>query len=103
KSGTNNTHGSVFYFQRLEALTADTSTGQKLDGFNRKQFGGSVGGPINRDKAFYFVAFEGIRENLNRANLSVPIGTPCPVAAPTVPANEALINSSPDCQRVALI
>ena len=65
KSGTNNTHGSLFYFQRLEALTADTATGQKLDGFNRKQFGGSVGGPIKKDKAFYFIAFEGIRENLN--------------------------------------
>jgi len=90
KSGTNSTHGSVFYFQRLEALTARTATGEKLDGFNRKQFGGSLGGPIKKDKAFYFLAFEGIRENLNRPNLSVPIGAACPVAAPTVPANEAL-------------
>ena len=103
KSGTNNTHGSVFYFQRLEALTSKTSVGQKLDGFRREQFGGTVGGPIKKDKAFYFLAFEGIRENLNRANLSVPIGAPCSVAAPTVQANEALINGSSDCQRVALI
>ena len=103
KSGTNNTHGSIFYFQRLEALTAKTSVGQSLDGFHREQFGGSVGGPIKKDKAFYFLAFEGIREKLNRANLSVPIGTPCSVGAPTVQANEALINGSPDCQRVALI
>src|SRR5258706_7708852 len=103
KSGTNNTHGSVFYFQRLEALTAKTSVGQSLDGFHREQFGGTVGGPIKKDKAFYFLAFEGIREKFNRANLSVPIGTPCSVGAPTVQANEALINGSPDCQRVALI
>jgi outer membrane receptor for ferrienterochelin and colicin len=103
KSGTNNTHGSIFYFQRLEALTSKTSLGQKLDGFRREQFGGTLGGPIKKDKAFYFLAFEGIRENLNRANLSVPIGTPCSVAAPTVQANEASINGSPDCQRVALI
>jgi len=40
---------------------------------------------------------------LNRANLSVPIGTPCSVGAPTVQANEALINGSADCQRAALI
>src|SRR6185436_15035145 len=38
-----------------------------------------------------------------RPNLSQPIGTPCPVSAPTVPANSALIGSSPDCQRVALL
>src|SRR6266404_4190591 len=103
KSGTNNTHGSIFYFQRLEALTSKTSTGQKLDGFRREQFGGTLGGPIKKDKAFYFLAFEGIRENLNRANLSVPIGAPCSTAAPTVQANEALINGSSDCQRRALL
>ena len=33
----------------------------------------------------------------------MPIGTPCPIDAPTVPANEDLINSSADCQRVALL
>ncbi len=103
KSGTNNTHGSIFYFQRLEALTSKTSTGQSLDGFRREQFGGTLGGPIKRDKAFYFLAFEGIRENLNRANLSVPIGAPCSVAAPTIGADEALINGSSDCQRLALL
>ncbi len=103
KSGTNDVHGSVFYFQRLEALTAHTSDGKPLKGFRREQFGGTVGGPIRKNKAFYFFAFEGIRENLTRDNLSAPIGTPCPVTTPTILANEALINSSPDCQRLALI
>src|SRR5437867_4462131 len=103
KSGTNEVHGSLFHFQRLEALTAHTSDGKKLKDFHRKQFGGTVGGPIKKSKAFYFFAFEGIRENLSRANLSVPIGAPCSVPAPTVGANEALINSSADCQRLALI
>ena len=56
-----------------------------------------------KDKVFYFGAIEGIREHLLRPNLSEPIGTPCPVANPTLAANEALINSSADCQRVALI
>ena len=103
KSGGNDVHGSLFYFQRLEALTADTSDGKPLDGFQREQFGGTVGGPIKKNKAFYFFAFEGIREKLNRDNLSVPIGTPCPVSAPTLGANEALINLSADCQRLALL
>src|SRR6267378_4684089 len=103
KSGTNNVHGSLFYFQRLEALTAHTSDGKPLKDFRREQFGGTVGGPIRKDKAFYFLSFEGIRENLTRANLSDPIGTPCSTATPTINANEALINSSADCQRLALI
>jgi outer membrane receptor for ferrienterochelin and colicin len=103
KSGTNNVHGSLFHFQRLEALSSNTSDGKPLKDFRREQFGGTVGGPIKKNKAFYFFAFEGIRENLSRANLSAPIGTPCTVTAPTIGANEALINSSADCQRLALI
>jgi carboxypeptidase family protein/TonB-dependent receptor-like protein len=103
KSGTNDVHGSVFYFQRLEALTADTSDGKPLKDFHREQYGGTIGGPIRPDRAFYFFAFEGIRENLTRPNLSEPIGAPCPVATPTIIANEALINSSDDCARLALI
>src|SRR5437868_7512273 len=103
KSGTNEVHASVFYFQRLEGLSSNTSDGKPLKDFRREQFGGSVGGPIRRDKAFFFTSFEGIRENLTRANLSDPIGTPCSVTTPTINANEALINSSADCQRLALI
>ncbi len=103
KSGTNEMHGSVFYFQRLEALTAHTSDGKPLKDFRREQFGGTFGGPIRTDKAFFFVSFEGIRENLTRANLSDPIGAPCSTGTPTIGANEALINSSADCQRLALI
>jgi hypothetical protein len=100
KSGTNEVHGSAFYFQRLEALTANTSDGKPLTDFHREQFGATVGGPFQKDKAFYFLAFEGIRENLERANLSEPIGnTPCPISAPTIIANEAAINGNADCQR----
>src|SRR5437764_11723517 len=103
KSGTNEVHGSVFYFQRLKALTSNTSDGKPLKDFNRKQFGDAVGGPISKNKAFFFFAFEGNREKLSRANLSEAIGTPCSVTAPTISANEALINGSADCQRLALI
>jgi hypothetical protein len=105
KSGTNDVHGSVFYFQRLEALTANTSDGKALDGFWRSQYGGTVGGPIKKDRSFYFLSFEGIRENLDRANLSEPIGTPCTITNPVItnPAHETAINASADCQRVALL
>src|SRR5215470_962600 len=105
KSGTNNWHGSAFEYFRTEGLTAAASDGMPLTDFHREQFGGSVGGPIIKDKLFYFGASEGIRENLTRGNLSVPIGTACssnPVFDGTA-ATDAVINSSPDCQRVALI
>jgi hypothetical protein len=104
KSGGNEVHGDLFHFQRLQALTSNTSDGKPLQDFRREQFGGNIGGPIKRDKAFYFIAFEQIFENLTRANLSAQTGTtPCPVQSPTVQANEALINSNTDCQRLALL
>ena len=103
KSGTNRTTGSLFHYQRLEALTSNTSDGKPLDDFHREQFGATAGGPVVKDKVFYFGAVEGIREHLLRPNLSEAIGTPCPVANPTLALNESLINSSADCQRVALV
>ncbi len=104
KSGTNDVHGSLFHFQRLEALTSNTSDGKPLKDFHREQFGGTIGGPVVRDKMFFFGAFEQILENLTRDNLSVPIGSsPCPVSAPTIQANEAQINSNVECQRLALL
>ena len=104
KSGTNDNHGSLFYFQRLESLTGDLSDGTKLEDFHREQFGGTFGGPIRRDKAFFFGAFEGITGDFTRPNLSRQLGaTPCPVPAPTIGANEGLINSNGDCQRLALL
>src|SRR2546426_5161551 len=103
KSGTNQVNGSLFHYQRLEGLTSNTSDGKPLTDFRRNQFGGTIGGPVVKDKAFYFFALEGIRENLLRANLSEPIGTPCPVSSPTLAANEALINGSADCQRLSLL
>lgn len=104
KSGTNTPHGSLFHFQRAEALTSELSDGTTLDGFHREQWGGTFGGPIRRDRAFVFAALEGITGDFTRPNLGRPIGpTPCPVANPTIQAHEALINSNGDCQRTALL
>ncbi len=103
KSGTNRFGGSIFYFQRHEKMTSDASDGTPPTDFHREQFGATLGGPIIKDRMFFFAAFEQITGNLQRANLSVPIGAPCPVPTPTIQANEALINGSADCQRLALI
>jgi hypothetical protein len=103
KSGTNRAEGTAFFFMRNEAMSSDLSDGSRLENFRREQFGGTAGGPLRKDRAFFFGAIEGITGNFSRPNLSVPIGTPCAVSAPTVLANEALINGSPDCQRRALL
>ena len=104
KSGTNAPRGSLFYFQRLEELTSELSDGSSLENFHREQWGGTFGGPLKRDKAFFFAALEGINGNFRRPNLSRQLGaTPCPVANPTIGAHEAAINSNEDCQRTALL
>lgn len=103
KSGTNVPTGSLFHYQRLEALSSQLSDGTSLEKFHREQFGGTFGGPIRRDRAFFFGAVEAITGNFERPNLSRAIGTPCPVAAPTLASDEGLIDANPDCQRVALL
>jgi hypothetical protein len=64
KSGGNQFHGSVFEYLRNDALDAanffDNIIGQKSK-LRLNQFGGSVGGPIKRDKAFFFFSYEGYR------------------------------------------
>lgn len=57
KSGTNNFRGEAFYFNRNRHLTSPDAFGQKLDNA-QNQFGGSIGGPIVKDRAFFFVALE---------------------------------------------
>lgn len=72
KSGTNQYHGDAFEYLRNSALdsrsfldidTDPTVTGPtRVPPFRLNQFGGSFGGPIQRDKAFFFVNYEGIRQ-----------------------------------------
>ncbi|MCU0240592.1 MAG: carboxypeptidase regulatory-like domain-containing protein, partial [Pyrinomonadaceae bacterium] len=57
KSGTNEFRGEMFYFNRNDRLTARDAFGN--DGGNKQnQYGGSIGGPIVKDKAFFFVGIE---------------------------------------------
>src|SRR6185312_4284518 len=65
KSGTNKFHGSAHYFGKYDGLCADfshtfpngTSSGFQPD-FKQHQFGGTLGGPLVRDKAFFFLAYD---------------------------------------------
>jgi hypothetical protein len=66
RSGTNRFHGSAFEFLRNIALDARNyfNTEARKSGFQNNQFGGSLGGPIVKDKTFFFAAYEGQRENV---------------------------------------
>jgi len=57
KSGTNDLHGEGFFFNRNRALTSPDAFGNKLNN-QQNQFGGSVGGPIKHDRAFFFFGGE---------------------------------------------
>ncbi len=73
KSGTNNWHGSLLEYWRSGALGARNyfnPVGQRKNPFLNNQFGGALGGPIVKDKAFFFVDYEGQRETGAQAGLS---------------------------------
>ncbi len=65
KSGTNSFHGSVFEFLRNDALDANNwfnnRAGRPKPEFSQNQFGGTVGGPIIKDKTFFFADYQGMR------------------------------------------
>jgi len=75
RSGTNNVHGSVYEFARNSALDAKNffDPGTSPLPFNRNQFGGTFGGPIKKNKTFYFLNYEGLRQEL-----TLPITTIVP-------------------------
>jgi len=65
RSGENDFHGDVFEFLRNDALDARNFfefTSSEPHPFERNQFGGSLGGPLLRDKTFFFVTYEGLRQ-----------------------------------------
>jgi hypothetical protein len=67
KSGTNLFHGSLYEYHRNDNLDArNFFDPQRKPEFKRNQFGGSIGGPIEKDRLFFFFGYESLRENLGR-------------------------------------
>jgi len=105
KSGSNDIHGSLYEFFRNQSLNAkgffDTS---KLD-YLQNQFGATLGGPIKKDKTFFFVTYEGdrIRRGTSGDVVSVPTDAERAgdfSAGPTFSGtltNANIINSRPGC------
>ncbi|MGB8979660.1 MAG: carboxypeptidase regulatory-like domain-containing protein [Terriglobales bacterium] len=78
KSGTNRLHGNVWEYFRNDALNANdfflNEAGEPRPELKRNQFGGTIGGPIVKDKTFFFFAYQGTRER-NGASPTYSLGT----------------------------
>jgi hypothetical protein len=73
KAGTNAMHGTAFEFFRHESLNARNyfaTTNATKPGFRRNQFGGVLGGPVLRNRTFFFVDYQGQRQDIERTVLS---------------------------------
>ena len=107
KSGTNSFHGDAFeylrnsvlnarnYFDNLYSLPASVpGGGRRIAPFERNQFGGSVGGPIKRDKTFFFATYEGFREVWdNPPNVGLTPTIPAACHTPIVNGVETVTNA----------
>ena len=72
KSGTNQMHGSAFEYHTDNAIKAKPfflPTNQRKPKFINNQFGGSLGGPIKKDKLFYFTSYEATRDRQTGATI----------------------------------
>ena len=85
KSGTNEWHGSAFEFARNDAfnanqffnkVSADSTNNQPRNVLKRNQYGGTFGGPIRKDKIFFFVGYQGQRLSANQTSINAPTFTP---------------------------
>jgi len=84
KGGTNRFHGDVFEYFRNSVLDARNyfdygylGGGPRLPRFQRNNFGGSFGGPIKKNKTFFYAVYEGLRQNLGQSTIDVVIPANC--------------------------
>ena len=92
KGGTNEFHGSLFGYLRNSALDARNffdritpATPRRLPAFTRNNFGAAFGGPIRKDKTFFHVVYEGLRERLGRTIIADTIPASAKVDGGLVP------------------
>ena len=75
RSGTNLFHGSLFEFVRNTGLNATPWGATYNAPYHRNQFGGTVGGPVKHDKAFFFFSYGGLRQTTGTLNSSAVVPT----------------------------
>ena len=70
RSGTNELHGTVFEFHRNDDLDARNFFDDEVPPFVRNQYGFTAGGPIKKNKTFFFGSYEGLRDRLGVTEIS---------------------------------
>jgi hypothetical protein len=85
KTGTNEFHGSGFEFLRNSAFDARNFFATSVPPFKRNEFGATFGGPIKKDKTFFFVEYAGLRQRL---------GEPDIVAVPTTAERTGIVTEN---------
>ena len=85
KSGTNRLHGSAFEFLKNNALNANNYFSTTSATWRSNQFGGSIGGPIIRNKAFFFGDYQGLR---------LGDGVPYALSVPTLLERQGIFSAS---------
>ena len=103
KSGTNQWHGNVYEFFRNKVLNANNYCLTAAEGlpcekpqFNQNQFGGTFGGPIKKDRTFFFASYEGrrIRQGIQSPAVTVPTSQETP--SPTNVVNGQIVANFTD-------
>lgn len=77
RSGTNGFHGAAYEFLRNQVMDANEwfnkANGGSIPGLKQNDFGGTIGGPIRKDKTFFFFDYEGLRKrSFTSSNFGVP-------------------------------
>ncbi len=75
RSGSNRLHGSVYEFLRNDAFDARNFFSEEVEPLNQHQFGATLGGPVSRDRLFYFGYYEGFR---NKQGITTTAVVPTP-------------------------
>lgn len=113
QSGTNDLHGSLYEFLRNDIFDArNFFDGASVPGFERNQFGGSLGGPIKKNETFLFANFEELEQHLHQTGvdlvpdtnarngylpckLIIPAPSPCPASGVAFVGISSLISAWP--------
>ncbi len=113
QGGSNQVHGSLYEFVRNNDLDArNFFDGASVPGFERNQFGGAIGAPIQKDKTFIFANFEGVQQHLHQTGVDLvpdtnaragylpcklitPAPSPCPASGLAFVGVSKLINAWP--------
>lgn len=94
KSGTNEFHGGLFEFFRNDRLDARRPIDANRPPFRLNQFGGNIGGPIRRDRMFFFANYEGLRQRLSQTLIGfVPSAAYKARVIATSPALQPVMNA----------